>query len=430
MSRKKTDRVPTLLCNGTFYGTLAAARALGGEGIPVTVADPSPTAPALWSRHVTRRLRCPPLEDVERFSEWLRRFAEREPRHVLYATSDELSFTLALHREALSERFALYQPDVDVIMRVLDKGLLGEHARAAGLDVPDTWLPQNEADVTRAAREADGPLMVKPRTQVAFGVHSKGMLAPRGVDGLRAAYARFTSGEHVHDGDFARRFPEATRPMLQRYYPEAADGIYSLAGFRDHTGAHFVALGARKILQRPRRLGVGLCFEAAPVDPQLAAGVARLCERVGYYGVFETEFIQVGGRSLLIDMNPRFYGQLAFEVARGLPLPQLAYAAALGDDDEVARLVAQVPPPGAGTDLAYCNRFGLGVQLGAQRLFGSAARGDAAHWSSWLDAHEGRLVDAVADPTDAKPYAIAIAGQIYSHLRHPGVFIRHIALDR
>ena len=191
-----------------------------------------------------------------------------------------------------------------------------------------------------------------------------------------------------------------------------------------------MALGARRFPRAPTTVGRRTLFRAAPVDPQLAAGVERLCERVGYYGVFETEFIQVGGRSPSIHMNPRFYGQLAFEVARGLPLPQLAYAAALGDDDEVARLVAQVPPPGAGTDLAYCNRFGLGVQLGAQRLFGSAARGDAAHWSSWLDAHEGRLVHAVADPTDAKPYAIAIAGRYHSYLRHPGVFIRHIALDR
>ena len=423
-------RVPMLLCNGTFYGTLAAARALGGEGIPITVADPSHTAPALWSRYVTRRLRCPEIEDVELFSEWLLRTGDREPRHAIYATSDELSFALALHRDALSTRFALYQPDLETTMGVLDKGRLNAHARAVGLEVPETWLPESDPDVVRAAREASGLLMVKPRTQVMFGVHAKGMLAEAGVDGLRSAYASFTTGENVHGEAIARRFPEATRPMIQRYYPEASEGIYSLAGFRDKTGKVFAVLGAKKLLQRPRRLGVGLCFETAPVDADLAAGIARLCDRIGYYGVFEVEFIQTGGRSLLIDMNPRFYGQLGFEVARGLLLPQLAYAAALGDDDEVARLVGEMPPEDETCEYVYCNRFGLGVQVGAQRLSGTMKPDDAARWRSWLDSHNGHLVDAVADPTDWRPYALEVASQLYAHLRHPRAFVRKIALDR
>ncbi len=419
-----------LLCNGTYYGTLAAARALGNDGVPVTVADPSQMAPALWSRHVTQRLQCPEFEDMERFSTWLLALGEQTTRHVLYPTSDELSFAIALHRHELSPHFALYQPDLETVMHVLDKGQLNEHARAVGLDVPDTWLPANIADVERIGREADGTLMVKPRTQVTFGVHAKGILAAPGPDALRDAYARFTSNEHVHGAALASRFPEATRPMIQRYYPEAADGIYSLAGFRDRTGKHFAVLGAKKVLQRPRRLGIGLCFEAAPVDPALAAGVARLCERIGYFGVFEIEFIQVGGRSLLIDMNPRFYSQMAFEVARGLRLPQIAYAAALGDDDEVARLVAAAPPSNRPSDFAYCNRFELGVQVRAQRLSNSMTVEDAARWRRWLVNHEGRLVDAVADADDPRPGALAVALQVFRYLRYPRVFIRSIALDR
>jgi predicted ATP-grasp superfamily ATP-dependent carboligase len=423
------SRVPMLLCNGTFYGTLAAARALGSEGVPITVADPSPMAPALWSRHVTRRLRCPTFEDTERFSEWLLGVGEREGRHVLYPTSDELSFTIALHKDALSQRFALYTPDLETTMRVLDKGKLNEHARAVGLEVPDTWLPEGDADLARIAREATGPLMIKPRTQVTFGVHSKGILASPGVDGLRAAYERFTRGEHEHGDALAGLFPEATQPMIQRYYTEAAAGIYSLTGFRDQAGKAFVTLAAKKVLQRPRRLGIGLCFEAVPVDAGLAAGVARLCDRIGYYGVFEMEFIQVEGRSLLIDMNPRFYSQLAFEVARGLRLPQIAYAAALGDRAEVARLVA-LPPPPDGASFAYCNRFELGVQVRAQRLANSMTAGDAARWRRWLVTHEGHLVDAVADHTDRRPSALVVAMQLYKYFRHPRAFIRTIALDR
>ena len=32
-----------------------------------------------------------------------------------------------------------------------------QQARAAGLDAPETWLPESDQDVERAAREAAGP---------------------------------------------------------------------------------------------------------------------------------------------------------------------------------------------------------------------------------------------------------------------------------
>jgi hypothetical protein len=47
-----------------------------------------------------------------------------------------------------------------------------------------------------------------------------------------------------------------------------------------------------------------------------------LCERIGYYGAFELEFVVTQGRMLLIDFNGRFYNQLAF----GMDLPKLVYA--------------------------------------------------------------------------------------------------------
>jgi NAD(P)-dependent dehydrogenase (short-subunit alcohol dehydrogenase family) len=37
----------------------------------------------------------------------------------------------------------------------------------------------------------------------------------------------------------------------------------------------------------------------------------------------------------LIDVNPRFYSQMGFDIARGLPLPMLVWHAARGEDDRV-----------------------------------------------------------------------------------------------
>ena len=72
---------------------------------------------------------------------------------------------------------------------------------------------------------------------------------------------------------------------------------------------------ARKILQQPPFIGTGLCFEPALVDPLLADQTKRLCERIGYYGVFELEFILAEGKAMLIDFNGRFYNQIAETLA-------------------------------------------------------------------------------------------------------------------
>ncbi len=418
---------PALLCDATFYGTLAAARALGRDGIPVVVIDSVRMAPARWSRYVSRSLRCPPVTSVERFVEWLLRFAAREERHVFYPTSDEVAYVLSSHRAVLSTAFSLYQPDLETLMRVLDKRKLLEAASDVGFDVPETWYPESSSDVERAAREADGPLMIKPRTQIFLKLHKKGAIVSRSPPLAGREYEKFCR-ENVYGGPVRDRMPELKQPMLQRYYPEATQWIYSLSGFRSAKGGGLALLGAVKVLQRPRSMGIGLCFEHAPVDGVLAERALQLLEAIGYYGVFELEFMRAGDRLLLIDMNPRFYNQLALDVARGLRSPNLAYAAARGDDAEVARLIAAVPKGDAA--YAFCNQLGLRVLLGAQQLFGTMPVAEANAWRTWVKDRRNVLVDPVADDDDPAPLWADAMIQLYGCVRHPRAFVHMIALDR
>jgi D-aspartate ligase len=136
----------------------------------------------------------------------------------------------------------------------------------------------------------------------------------------------------------------------------------------------------------------------------------------------------VGERQLLIDMNPRFYNQLAFDVARGLPLPLLAYRAAMGDLREVARLLSEARA--AALPRAFCNSLGVRLLVSAQRLAGRMSAADAARWSQWMLSHRGALVDAVWDADDPGPFRAEIARQLYDTARHPRAFVRMIALDR
>ena len=63
-------------------------------------------------------------------------------------------------------------------------------------------------------------------------------------------------------------------------------------------GLIWAARASHKVFQRPRRMGVGIGFEAAPVDRALLEKLDALCEAAGYFGVFESEFIESDGRLL------------------------------------------------------------------------------------------------------------------------------------
>jgi D-aspartate ligase len=419
---------PILLGNAEFYGTLAATRALGGEGVPVYVADVHRGAPARWSNRVARRLKCPSMSDTEAFLRWLESFGGRAPGAVLYPTSDDAAYLYATRRDALSRSFRMYQPDVETMMTILDKRRLYEAAATVGIDVPRSWFPESEAEVARIGRIAPMPLLIKPRTQILSHTRSKGVIVRR-VEELVPRYRQFVRtsayGKALRD-----RYPESALPMLQEHHPSAAENILELSLFIDRTGTLFAARAARKVLQRPRSLGIGLCFEPTTLDPTVADSVRRLARACGYFGVLQIEFIEVGERRLLIDGNPRFYNQMALDIARGLPMPQMAYAASRDDAATLRQLVEDANKPSSDRAVAFCNRLGMKVMLAAQRAVGKLSTVDASRWRAWVERYGRDCVDPARADDDAVPAFVDALNQFYGYARHPRAFLREIVLDR
>jgi D-aspartate ligase len=419
---------PILLTMADYYGTLAAVRSLGRLGVPITVAESKLLAPARWSRYVTRRVSCPDVGDSEAFLEWLVRFGERQPGHVLYPTSDDMAWLFALHREELEPHFLMYQPHVDAIYGLLNKQRLHDLCEDVGLDVPDTWFPENEAALERVAAEARFPVLLKPQTQILFESHVKGAQVERASE-LLPRHREFLERNH-----YGRKLlaydARANRPMVQAFYPEAAQNIFSLSGFVDRTGELFVARGALKVLQRPRKLGIGLCFEEVPVDAELAEKVRQLCVKLGYHGTFEVEFIRAGGRQLLIDFNPRFFSQMGFDIARGMPLPLFVYEAASGHEQRLAEVAREALAwTGTGQHI-YCHRGVFELLLRAQGLSGRLSSQEVRQWREWYARHREGAVDAVIDTGDWVPWVVDVAMHLRSYVRHPKSFIRTMVLDR
>jgi predicted ATP-grasp superfamily ATP-dependent carboligase len=314
-----------------------------------------------------------------------------------------------------------------VLLEVLDKKRLYARAREVGMEVPRTWFPESEDDVRRIARASTLPLLVKPRTQVLAASNDKGVV----VDDAASLPARWSAfvRDRRHHASLRAQMPEAEVAMLQEYLPEAAGNIVVVAAYLSEDRRHFAARAAVKLMQRPRNLGIGLCFEPAPLSHDLAEAARKLAIASGYHGLFQLELVHVGDRFLLIDFNPRFYNQLAFDIARGLPLPMIVHAAACGDDREVARLLDDACARPPDDELVFCNAFGFRVMLGAQRIAGVMSESEASRWRSWRSRHRARSIDPTRTPDDNLPGLVDVCAQLYGYARHPRAFLRRLVLD-
>ena len=416
-----------LLLAADYYGTLAAVRCLGRAGVLVFAADESPKARSLFSRYTHEKLTHPPIGDTARFLDWLMDFGRKHPNTVLYPTNDHLAWLFADHQAQLSRVFQTYQPTEDVILTLLDKKRLSDACMAVGIDTPRTLYAESDAALARVKREATYPLLIKPRTQIFLETGVKGSMVQTEGE-LDAELVRYR--ERVRfNRVLTDKHPDIARPLFQEYLTAAETSIFSMSGFVTREGELLVR-ASMKVLQRPRKVGIGLCFEGRAIEPALKEQLAALCKHLGYFGAFEVEFIVDGDRRLLIDFNPRFFSQMAFDVARGVPIPWLMYCAARGDTAALDKALAAARSEPENIDHGYCHQTILDLVLTLQGASGQMSRADIRRWRSWVKEHRGKLTDAVRDPEDRMPGIVDAVGWVQHFAKHPRSFVRDFVLNR
>jgi len=165
------------------------------------------------------------------------------------------------------------------------------------------------------------------------------------------------------------------------------------------------------------------------VRPELAAGVTRLCRSAGYFRVLEAEFIGDEAGHHLLDFNPRYYGQMQFEISRGMPLAVLAARAAQGEVAGLVELAEQsrAEPPGGA---AYCFGFSHRLVLGLRRVARTDTAEEQARWRAWYRDRQGRLIDPSLDLEDRLPGVVLAAAELWSLARHARGYLRSYVFDR
>jgi hypothetical protein len=176
---------------------------------------------------------------------------------------------------------------------------------------------------------------------------------------------------------------------------------------------------ATKIRQWPPRLGVGIRFECCD-DAELLAYGHQLARAVVGRGMFELEFIFDARHRerVAIDLNPRGFGQMRLDIARGNDLPRLWYELVTGGR------AAPSPPPRA--DVVW--RHGVPELVArATRLALGPARHETLR-DSVADATQP-TVDIINDWADPLPSALHEGQQQGPQLRIQAALVSSLTAE-
>lgn len=398
------------MASASAGGTIAAVRNLAANAFDVRVLCSDILSASAWSRHVTGSHAFPSENNSHRFFSRLLAVGAADPGRILLPTSDKTAWIYASNAGVLQRYFFTYQPSITVIQRMLDKKLFAEAAGKSGFASLPIWDPRSVADLHALAPSLPYPIIVKPRSHIYRQRNDKGFVVHSAKE-LVACYQRFIAREQ--DQEPGRLHPpDFVRPILQYFVGVGREGVQSITGFIDRTGELFVTRRSRKVFQRSRHVGVGVCFESLPPAPALARAVRALCRQLGYFGIFEVELVPFDGGWAAIDFNPRFYNQMGMDIARGMPLPLFSCLGALGDITALRDAVARAQQDD-GIETVFYDRFTLYAIMAAQFVTAQMSRDDLAYWHAWTKRKAGRAIYVAADKNDPIPGIIHALSEAY-----------------
>lgn len=388
---------------------LACVRSLGRDGVKVHVHSPNRVTVCGASRYVAERHLCPSPDEPQAFLQYLEQeFCSGRIQAVL-PTSDTIAFVLAELDAVLPDAQRRVLPKPEAVRTSLFKHEFDRRLESLGFATPRAVYPPTDADdfspvVASQDKQMTFPLVLKPRSHI-------GVPNERGevVQNPAELSARFRRYEGPATQPFwLSRYPELAWPLVQEYVPGALENLYSISGFIDEHGCVRAVSASHKVMQWPPKLGVGTLFEVFKDRAIIERGL-QLVKAVLGRGLFELELIFDGRRNewLAIDLNPRAFGQMSLDIARGANLPLLWWEALLGRDSAKVDLRDAV--------WLHSIPYHLGSTISVLKGPGRVER--LLHYARVLTSNPTDIVWDWRDPGPSSVFAARM-------LRHPGGLVR------
>lgn len=303
---------PAVVLSGN-PNALGVVRALGEQGIPVVVFHYAPYDIAQRSRYVSVRVAAPhPEKDPEGFLSLLLENAQAWAGGVIFPTADETVVFASRHRGLLEKYFKVACPYWEIAERYIEKRQTYALATACGIPVPQTLIPQNDAEIIEFARRIEFPCLVKPSEgHLYFAYFKRKMTSVANLDELLEAY------REARDAGF--------EVMLQEYIPGNDDTVVNYnAYFID--GQALAEFTSRHTRNAPPWFGSPrvACSERIPEVIEPGRNILRALGFNGY-ACTEFKFDHRDGLFKLMEVNGRHNLSTLLAVRCGLNFPLLHY---------------------------------------------------------------------------------------------------------
>lgn len=386
------------LFDNNWAPTMTFAYSLGRRGVPLHVYGSGASG---WSRYCTERRKCPPPENTAVFLPWLRDRLRSGEITRIAPTTDLIAYYCSLLRDEFSAAVQRSIAPLAEIETALIKSRFCAACDAVGQPFPQVQTPDSLEAAVRAAQELCYPLILKPKSHLAVGTAERGGLIHDEAQ-LRAEFHEYsiTPGQE----SLAARYPELRWPLLQRYIPSARSRVYSLTGVKDCERGILTAALSYKSKQWPPDIGTSIA-QLSHVDERIMKAALPVVDRLVSRGIFELELVMDDSRLLAIDWNPRAYGFIKLDVARGHDLPWLWMCSTIGPVEPLA-LPAETELLEARHTLLYFLKRAADLRLRA------SARPPQDGSTKW--------VSIMGHPGDPVPMLVGYL----SMLRHPRSLIR------
>jgi biotin carboxylase len=329
-----------LVTNTRTAQAYAVIRALRphAEIIVATIAGPRPlgiwpTCSAAYSRLVDRRYRVPDPEldwhegrvgpeNTERervFIDAILEVCRRERIDTIFPSDDAWVYVFFKNKQLLEQHGILVPvPDLDTVIKPLDKYRTIRCAEEVGFPTPRTYLPAHDADVADIARQLQPPWVIKPR----FTSGGRGLAIVETVEEL-----------HRRTQEIQRKH---SMPIIQEYIPGRGAQVFHLVLDRAGRAWSVFTPTAVRMEGRVFRNSPG-AFVSAPPHPLLER-VVGVVNHMGWWGgaTIQTKRDARDGQLKLMEINPRLGTTLWHRTELGINSPLLCLKIARNEPYEPA----------------------------------------------------------------------------------------------
>ena len=293
------------------------ARCLNHQGVPVVAGSLLPGTPGIRSRVLCEfRSLTPPALSAPRFRAELEQLIQDYAVDTLIPTGDEVLAALGPEESHWRGQVHVCSPGWPIVQRVLDKRATLEAADRSGVPMPQSHVVAGPADVETLPKDFPLPAIIKP--------------ADKGRSN-RLRLRSFEEREALEE--FLRQHARAEEPWLvQEHVGGHGLGVEVLL----HRGEAITTFQHRRLKEYPVTGGVAARCIAEAVEPELERQAIDLLRTLGWEGAAMVEYRHdpASGRTVLMEVNGRYWGSVALPLQCGVALPWYEWQIAHGLEPE------------------------------------------------------------------------------------------------